>query len=120
MKNYYIDKENHATAYLMPVESLGGWLLTGIDVHWRNRHRGVASALLKLITDDADNENITLFLAIGPDGSTGSLTAEQLIAWYSRNGFVTWHDNEDAMKRLPKSNIQIGNCNADNQITNRK
>lgn len=102
MKHIYADIENHATANLMQIDALGGWLITGIDVYWRNRHRGVGSALLTQITDDADDENVVLFLAVSPDGSRESLDEEQLINWYSRYGFILSKTNNLSMKRQPR------------------
>lgn len=62
-----------------------GKIITRINVPYIYRGTGVGSRLLKMITDDADKEGVSLFLEIQP---YGEMTYDDLAAWYGRHGFV--------------------------------
>jgi len=103
MKDGYTAYPIRATASLMPFDVFepGAWLLTGIEVAYHDRGRGVARGLLKQILTDADSEQVTLCLSVEPDGT--GLDAEQLTAWYRRHGFVPLDmDNPRSMVRRPQ------------------
>lgn len=87
MRVCYIDKETRAIADLDPPENHlcgKGWLITRINVPFKQRGKGLARQLLKQILADADREGVRLFLYIVP---SGGLVFEELEAWYMRHGF---------------------------------
>lgn len=55
-----------------------------INVPAPARGKGYGTRLLGLITDDADLEGVTVYLA---PLATGGLSQRQLVAWYKRHGF---------------------------------
>jgi predicted N-acetyltransferase YhbS len=67
-----------------------------------NRGQGIASRLFADVCAEADRQGITLILMIHPDGSTGSLTYPQLVAWYRRLGFRPSVENPGWWKRVPQ------------------
>lgn len=105
MKETYIirDPENEGLAaaiadvVLMPTRGPRRryYVVTNIRVMDKYRGQGYGSKVLNLICEDADRENVTLFLE--PVASDG-LTQKELVAWYERHGFDwgTWH-----MRRKP-------------------
>ena len=82
----------------MPVDSTKReyYVITRINVMEKYRGQGLGTKILSMIIEDADKENVTLFLE---PVSSGWLSSEELQAWYERNGFTwgTWH-----MRRKPK------------------
>jgi predicted GNAT family acetyltransferase len=60
------------------------WMVSRVNVPEKHRGNGYGSILLKTVTNDADQEGITLRLEIFP---SGQMSYEQLEAWYRRNGF---------------------------------
>lgn len=68
------------------------------------RGEGIASKCMELITRLADKYAITLALEAGPtynlEGTGDPLDGQDLVAWYSRLGFV-WSDCPE-MERKPK------------------
>lgn len=62
------------------------WIVNRVFTPPHLRGRGLASALLKQVTADADELGITLYLTASPD--LRGLDRDQLEAWYRRNGFV--------------------------------
>lgn len=104
MRDIYSAAPIRAHAYLMPFHIIqpGAWLLTGVDVANNERGKGVARELLRRVLADADEENVTLYLSIEPDGT--GLDEDQLRDWYHRLGFI--HDtslqSDIAMIRTPK------------------
>lgn len=84
----------------------GAWCLTRVEVARNLRGQGIASRLLRMVTDAADAEGTTLYLAVEPDESHG-LDAETLAAWYTRYGFKPHvfgelNDSESIMRRDPQ------------------
>jgi GNAT superfamily N-acetyltransferase len=63
----------------------GGLLLTRINIPAQFRRQGHGNLLLKKVLDAADKDGVTLFLHVA---SYGTMTDEQLEAWYRRNGFI--------------------------------
>ncbi len=92
-----------AHAYLMPFDSfrVGAWLLTGVDVAYAERGKGVARGLMKRVLADADAEGVPLYLSIEPDGTPKGLNECQLRDWYHRLGFVAEGESDTAMVREP-------------------
>lgn len=74
-----------------------GWVLNRINVPGPARGNGYGSKLLKMVTDNADEEGVTLIL--GPEPS-GPLDFDALVAWYQRNGFQ-WTRSGACMERKP-------------------
>ena len=68
-----------------------------------NRGKGIASRLFTEVCAEADRQGITLMLIISPDGSPGSLTREQLTAWYQRLGFHPDEEHPGWWIRLPRT-----------------
>jgi GNAT superfamily N-acetyltransferase len=62
-----------------------GLIITRINVPTPHRSKGIGSKLLKQAIGYADIHKIVLFLEIY---SSGPLTREQLIEWYTRYGFL--------------------------------
>jgi GNAT superfamily N-acetyltransferase len=90
LRDIYSAAPIRAHAYLIPFDTVepGAWLLTGVDVAYAERGKGVARELLRRVLADADAENVTLYLSIEPDQSLGSLNENQLRGWYKRLGFI--------------------------------
>lgn len=76
-------------------------LVTSIEVETKHRSKGFGSRLLREACAIADREHIVLFLSVEPDGSEGSLSAEDLFEWYSRYGFDPYQDDEYSRIRPP-------------------
>lgn len=89
MYRVYYDKEHRAIAdiFLYPSddeESSSQYMITRINVPREHRSKGIASRLLKRITDDADEEGVVLLLEISP---SDGLNYSQLLSWYTKCGF---------------------------------
>jgi hypothetical protein len=102
MRHTYADIPTHTIIHTM--EMLDGRIITSVGT--RNRGQGNASRLLKLVTDEADSEGVTLYLSVEPDGT--GLGEDQLRSWYSRNGFENMDTevSETGMIRLPRVDIK--------------
>jgi len=88
MKSRYIIAEHQAIADLKTCVGPGGpgFLLARLYTPVHSRGKGVARRLLKIILDEADRDQIHIYLEI----LAGSgLDHEQLEAWY-RRGSVSW------------------------------
>jgi len=109
MKTCYFDRETRAIADLVaPLPNYGigyvpAWQITRINVPFQSRGAGLASALLKQITDDADSDCVDLWLGVLP---TDGLNREQLIAWYERNGFRQ-HKNGMMVRRWVGEDVAV-------------
>ena len=75
---------------------VGAIMITGID-RQAGGQKGRASEVLKTMTDWADANNKQLVLM---PAASGDLKKDDLISWYSRNGFV--QESDGAMVRQPK------------------
>jgi hypothetical protein len=75
---------------------VGAVMITGID-RQAGGQKGRASEVLKTMTDWADANNKQLVLM---PAASGDLKKDDLISWYSRNGFV--QESDGAMVRQPK------------------
>lgn len=87
MKTCYFDLKTRAIADLCPPiagSEIPGWQITRINVPFRFRGVGLASALLKQIIADADEARVDLSIGVNP---SDGLDREQLTAWYMRHGF---------------------------------
>jgi len=88
------------------------WRLSFITTPEAERGKGLASRVLKEITDEADAKGIKMTLDVDPQDE-GGLSTDQLFDWYARNGFervpYTMQDSSrevqlsDSMERIPKS-----------------
>ena len=89
MKTCYFDRDTRAMVDLSPdFEQVKTFWVNRVSVpSWRNRRRGIASALMKEMLSDADTEGITLLLVVVPDNSRQALTRRMLESWYTRLGF---------------------------------
>lgn len=86
---YHIKLSPTAIAIADLVDYYGrGRIITRINVPVAHRGQGYATKLLNLITDDADNEGVTLFLEISPSDGLGYY---QLLGMYKRHGFQEWN-----------------------------
>ncbi len=72
------------------------WVFQRIYVDSEHRARGYGSDVLKKLTDYLDINKIDLYANIY---SSGSLSDQQLEAWYKRNGFV---DSKDISYQLAR------------------
>lgn len=102
MRHTYADIPTHTIIHTM--EMLDGRIITSVGT--RKRGQGNASRLLKLVTDEADAEEVILYLSIEPDGT--GLDEDQLRSWYSRNGFENMDPEltETGMIRQPRVDIK--------------
>lgn len=85
-----------------------GWYITRINVPKEFRGQGHGRALLKQITDAADQEGVTLHLEIQP---SDGLDYEALQAWYIRAGFkrtLSWFTRRP--KQSTVSNKESATC----------
>ena len=84
------------------------WCITRVTVARNLRGQGIASRLLQMVTDAADAEGVTLYLADEPGDATG-LPHDALVQWYARNGFETFTlvtdfgTDENVMRRTPQT-----------------
>lgn len=85
MLDCYADFSLGATVNL--IGSGRAWIVTSVEVKRSQRGKGHATKMMRKVLEDADAETSTLLLAIEPDGSQGSLSAEQLIEFYTMLGF---------------------------------
>lgn len=60
------------------------YYLNRINVPEPHRGEGFGSELLRIVLEDADDENVTIELEVYP---SGPLDAQTLTDWYVRNGF---------------------------------
>jgi len=103
MRDTYSAYPIRAHAYLMPLfDEENAWLLTGVEVAYDERGKGVARELMRRVLTDADAEGVTLYLSVEPDGSLGSLEASELMDWYERLGFVRMSESDYGMVRQPQ------------------
>ena len=71
----------------------------------QKRGTGMASSILKMITEMADKHDTIVFLTAKPLpiwGADNLLSTTQLKSWYKRNGWVQAHEYGDSMVRYPK------------------
>lgn len=99
MKSCYVDYETRAIADLYDTGSLSQRMkvITRINVPREHRGKGAARKLMAQLLADADASQTTLLLEVVP---SGGLTYSQLLAWYTRCGFVLTAENR--MKREPR------------------
>lgn len=83
METCYIDHATNAIADLCDYYNKGMYIMR-ITVPPASRGKGVARRLLQTIIEDADKENVTLYLEIA---QSDGLNYDQLEAWYERAGF---------------------------------
>lgn len=98
MQTSYYDLAHSVTAHLWEVAP-GEYLLTELQTAKRFRGQGHAARLLAEVLRDADSEGATLYLAVEPDGTPGSLDYDQLASFYARRGFT--EAEPGALKREP-------------------
>jgi hypothetical protein len=72
------------------------------DAHQGKKH---ATAVLKILTDLCDENGLTITLIARPlpdlvPGCTPSLTAEELVSWYSRHDFEIVQPNDDTFDMI--------------------
>jgi GNAT superfamily N-acetyltransferase len=73
--------------------------ITNLYTDEPGRGKGDASALLKQVCEDADDNGIVLMLI--PKPYDKGLDELQLIAWYARHGFTQIQNNPTLMARQP-------------------
>ena len=83
MDNCYYDEATRSIVDLTDYYGLG-LMMTRINVPRQHRGQGHGSALLKRVCEEADKDQVTLFLEVLP---SGPLDYDQLVAWYERHGF---------------------------------
>lgn len=83
MQTVYFDMASRAIADVVEIGP-NHYLITRINTPKAFRGKGLASQLLKEITEEADTERATL--EIHPM-SSGALSKKQLLSWYRRYGF---------------------------------
>lgn len=76
--------------------------LSKLHVPEEDRRKGYASALLKLVCEQADATGKTLLLTVKPYDDM-SLSGEQLRDWYARFGFIEIQVEPCLMARMPGS-----------------
>ena len=82
--------------------SFGRMLITRINVPVKYRGEGIGSGLLKEICREADKYRMELVLEVM---SSGDLSDEELVDWYSRHGFkIVSRENYSStiMRRVPE------------------
>lgn len=82
--------------------SFGRMLITRINVPVKYRGEGIGSGLLKEICCEADKYRMELILEVM---SSGDLSDEELVDWYSRHGFkIVSRENYSStiMRRVPE------------------
>ncbi len=94
------------------IESRGLVELIAIGTYGKHQRKGYASRALRMLTDLADANGLTVELVARPlddipsfPGCPASLSTEELVAWYSRHGFVDAsapNDDTRRMLRYPK------------------
>jgi GNAT superfamily N-acetyltransferase len=100
MRDSYYDLEHRVTARLLELGDPQTWLVTELQTGRHFRGHGHAGRLLDVVIKDADAEEVTLCLAVQPDGSIDCLEYDALIDFYSRRGFELIE--EGAMRREPQ------------------
>lgn len=91
MRSDYMDVPTRSIISLDQAQYAPDWTVVRVSVLWPHRHKGFGSMLLKRVCEDADREEITLWLHVQSDWpSIGvyDLTRRDLTAWYSRYGFA--------------------------------
>lgn len=103
MKECYYDGSKGVTIDLMLGVKESGALITRIEVNKKFRGKGYASEMMKKVLKDADEEGVTLFLSVDPDGT--GLSKLELRRWYFRLGFQRFSgtDMYGALFRVPQS-----------------
>ena len=100
MKTFYVIEKVRGIADVSPSEDHDYFIINRINVPSLYRGQGYGRQLLAQILADADAEHATLWLMpLGTTDPTG-LTPWQLIAWYSRHGFILLESG--CMVRIPK------------------
>lgn len=101
----YIDPDTRGIVDLYSPSDTAVWVITRINVPHAYRGSGIASALMRMVLEDADAERVTLELFVGP---SDGLDFTQLEAWYKRLGFAQF-TIRGHMHRLPRREAQ---CNS--------
>lgn len=76
----------------------GQMLMTRINVPSAHRGKGVGSRLLGEVTLKADEARCTVVLEVSP---SGDMNRDDLISWFSRNGFSVVDGTGNTMIRKP-------------------
>jgi GNAT superfamily N-acetyltransferase len=105
MKDTYFTKPPFCIGYTMSGDEI--CLVTGIRTYPIQRGKGLARQVLRMILEDADQENVTLMLAAQAETFDNpkrpGLTQTQLVAWYKRHGFEEFVEDDPTMlRRYPK------------------
>ncbi|MEV5883094.1 GNAT family N-acetyltransferase [Streptomyces sp. NPDC052020] len=101
MKTIYVRHDGKASASLLTDPSGDKTaILTEVAVWPEFRGRGWGSEILKEVCADADTDDVTLMLSFDP-GPNG-LSAEAMLSWYERYGFIRALNDPDVMIRLPQ------------------
>jgi hypothetical protein len=97
MQYHYLSQDRRSTRAMVSLSrdpwedsaSTCVWVINRVSVPMaRDRGQGIARGIMAQVCADADQEQVTLRLAIVPDGGPGSLDYRQLQAWYRRLGFL--------------------------------
>lgn len=104
MRHLYADVDGWSTINLCDLTfafDKPTWVVQGVEVLPKNRGQGIARNLMKLVLEEADEEGVTLLLAVcapyghgRPSDSKAGLYYEDLRAWYARLGFEPWLTDE--------------------------
>lgn len=97
MRNSYFDYDSRAIIDLS--DMWDGMCVNRVNVPEAFRGKGIMRSLMAKCLEDADRENVTLYLGINP---YGNLTYEELEAWYLRLGFEHHSTEEGWYVRKPK------------------
>lgn len=107
MKSIYAMKLSDVALAIADVQPCNdphtGFMITRINVPEAFRRQGIGSQLLQAVCDEASVENATLYLI---PASSGGLSQEQLIQWYTKFGFRRiihpWSERIPYMRRIPR------------------
>jgi predicted GNAT family acetyltransferase len=101
MRNCYIDYDHRGIVDLTNIGEMvpGTMTMTRINIPREHRGKGLGTALLKRVLDDADRDQVMITLEIMP---SGPLNYDELRDWYARHGFSELSMYPGIFIRYPK------------------